>query len=319
MSIGYLGYLKLANYFLLTNSTGLNRQVNPLQSTGVWGAGWYNASSLVAYADSQQHFEGAIDFDLQGMAGVWNLVRNWLIEERCTPQSVIMSPNGIVVYDYSVVGGDNRTGVWGSQCGFEISSEAIVKANVTGMALERTETVGSDGYCANYRGPGPGIPTGPLNPAPRNTNPIPGWYCQAQVTWPSAPAFWSDPGNQTGMVLRSASVTLNNNTQVIRGCTATQGPVAIIQGSITADGSMVLWKDGGIPDPYGTLGTFTASGANVTLNIAPTGPNFTFELPYVLITSDAYDVKGQNEPVTRTFGIAGVGDGINPPLLMSAA
>ena len=41
MPLGYFGYLKLANIFLLTNSGGLNRQVNPMYSEAVWGAGWF--------------------------------------------------------------------------------------------------------------------------------------------------------------------------------------------------------------------------------------------------------------------------------------
>ena len=79
---------------------------------------------------------------------------------------------------------------------------------------------------------------------------------------------------------------------------------------------MVLWKDGGIPDPYKTLGLFTASAANVTLTISTLA---SISMPYMLISSDAHDVKGKDEPTTRTFGIAGVGDGSGPPLLMSQA
>jgi len=40
MSIGYYGYAKLSNIFLLTNTGGLNREVNPILSEAVWGAGW---------------------------------------------------------------------------------------------------------------------------------------------------------------------------------------------------------------------------------------------------------------------------------------
>jgi hypothetical protein len=43
------------------------------------------------------------------------------------------------------------------------------------------------------------------------------------------------------------------------------------------------------------------------------------ELPYVVLTSDAYDVVAQNTSSTRRFGFAGLGDGTQPPILLDAA
>ena len=53
MSIGYYGFAKLGGpnaapppagqyqpILLLTNTVGLNREVNPILSEAVWGAGW---------------------------------------------------------------------------------------------------------------------------------------------------------------------------------------------------------------------------------------------------------------------------------------
>lgn len=314
MPIGYLGYAKLANTFLLCNSTGLNRQVNPLLSSAVWGAGWYDAAQHTNYADSQMAFEGAINFELQGSAVVWNLIRDWLIEQRAFAKSCTISPNGIVVYEYTQNGADIRSGVWCKSTSFTIDSGALITCAATGVALKRTEAVGAVGYAANKR-IHVGLPTGPLNPAPRNMNPIPGWNAQATVTWPNAPAFWSLVQTQ-GMVLMKASVNVNNNTQIIRGCTGDLAPVAVIQGVIHAEGSMDLWRDGGIPDPYGTPGNFTATAASVSLVL---GGTLTMNLPHLLLTSDAYDVQGQNSPTNRTFGMAGLGDGTTPPILMVAA
>jgi len=316
MPIGYLGYAKLANVFLLCNSTGLNRQVNPLLSTAVWGAGWYDGAQHTNYADSQMHFEGAINFELQSVAAVWNLVRDWVIEQRAFAQSCTVSPNGIAVYDYTLDGGDYRTGVWNKSCAFNIDAGSIVTASTTAVALKRDETIGTEGYAANKR-TAVGAPTNPLNPAPRNENPIPGWNCQAEVTWPNAPDFWADPGAPQGMTLMKASVNVNNNTQIIRGCTGDLSPVAVIQGVIHAEGSIDLWRDGGIPDPYGTPGDFTAEDASIILNIGQTP--LIIRLPFVLLTTDAYDVQGQNNPTNRTFGFAGLGDGTQPPILMDAA
>lgn len=317
MPIGYLGFLNLENQFLLCNSTGLNRQVNPLQSNAVWGAGWHNAATVVAYADSQQHFEGAMNFELQGEPAIWNRVRDWLIEQRAFAKDARLSPNGIVVYNYALNPADFRTGVWLSQASFTIDATALVTLSCTGMALRRTETVANINWRNGLRDPLRRA-TKPLNPVPRNRNPIPGWNCAASVTWPNAPAFWNDPGNLQGMVLMQASVNFNNNTQIVRGCTGSVNPVAVIQGTMTVDGSMNLWRDGGIPDPYVPAGNFGADGASVVFALGG-APALTFRIRHVLLTSDAHDVQGANTITSRNFGLAGVGDCINPPMEMDPA
>lgn len=317
MPIGYLGYINLESIYLLCNSTGLNRQVNPLQSNAVWGAGWYNAASVTNYADSQQHFEGAMNFEIQANSTIWNRIRDWLVEQRAYAKNVNLSPNGIVVYAYTLNVNDFRTGVWLSQCSFNIDATALITCSATGIGLKRTETVSNVNWRSGLRS-NVGFPTAPLNPSPRNRNPIPGWNTQAQVTWPNAPAFWSDPSNLQGMVLQQATVNVNNNTQVVRGCTGSVNPVAVIQGTITVDGSMNLWRDGGIPDPYVPNGNFSASGASVIFALGGT-PALTFRMPHLLLTSDAHDVTGQNTLTTRNFGLAGLGDGVYPPLLLDQA
>lgn len=320
MPIGYLGYVKLLDQFLLTNSTGLNRQVNPLFSEAVWGAGWYNAAKHTNYADSQQHYQGNIDFELQAQTDIWNLVRDWVIEDRACAQSLTLSPNGYVVYDYTLDEDDPRTGVWANSCSFTIDSESLISLSLDCIALKRTETITSTSdFCTGMRtNPANGVPTNPLNPTTRNRNPIPGWNAAATVTWPNAPDFWSDPGELTGMVLRSADITVNNNTQIVRGCTGDTNPVAVIQGTISVDGSMTLWRQGGIPDPYVPDSNFTASEASVIFELGGT-PALTFRLPYIVITSDAHDVQGQDSLTHRVFGIAGLGDGTQPPFLMDQA
>jgi len=317
MPIGYLGFLKLADQFLLCNSTGLNRQVNPLLSTGVWGAGWFNAATTTNYADSQQHFEGAMNFELQGEAAIWNLIRDWLIQQRAFPQNVILSPNGIVTYNYLIDGGDPRTGVWMSQAAITVDSTALITFSATGIALKRVEVVASTNWKVGLK-TNVGAPVKPLNPSPRNRNPIPGWNTQALVTWPNAPAFWADPGALDGMVLTQANFTVNNNTQIVRGCTGDTNPVAVIQGTITVDGTMNLWRDGGIPDPYVPDSNFTAENASVIFDLGG-APALTFRMRNILLTSDAHDVQGQNTLTSRNFGMAGLGDGVFPPFLMDLA
>jgi len=316
MSIGYYGYAKLANIFLLTNTGGLNREVNPIRSEAVWGAGWYTGAQHTNYADSQMNFSGALQFELQGMPSVWNLVTDWLINQRVTPQTLIVSPNGLVVESYVADGSDPRKGAWMNSAGFTVDPGDSIKLNCNVVALMRDESVQGTTYRATRIGPG--IPTAPLNPAPLNRNPFPGWAAQAQIVWPGSPPVFS-PTNPTGMFMTGADWTFNNNTQVVRGCTGLPNPAAVMQGVMSVEGTMRLFRDGAILDPYAPTtpgGPFTASGASVQMTFGSITPLPTIQFLHVLLTSEEFTIQGQNNIVPRTFGFAGLGDGTQPPMLM---
>lgn len=315
--LGYLGYLKLDDIFLLANSSGMNRVVNPIISQGVWGAGWYN-SATVAYADSQQNFEGTVAFELQAIPSVWNMIADWLVEQRVFAKSFSMSPNGVVEYFYNKVDNDPRSGAWCSQASFNIDAQSIVTVSATAIALIRQEVANASTY-TDIR-IGPGTPTGPLNPSPRNLNPIPGHNCYADITWPNAPPSWST-SNLNGFVMMNGSVNVNNNSQVIRGCTADPNPMAVLQGSMAVDGSITLWRNGQLLDPYGPdnshVGSFTASEAHINMYFGGLSGQQAFLVRHVLLTSDAFDIQGMNSPTVRTFGFTGLGDGQYPPFQMT--
>src|SRR6516165_12296912 len=133
MSIGYYGYAKLSNIFLLTNTGGLNREVNPILSEAVWGAGWYTGAQTTNYADSQMQFSGALTFELQGgLPKVWNLIVDWLVNWRVYPQSMLVSPNGLAIQSFqadSNPNGNTRGGVWMNSAGLTIDPAASIKLN----------------------------------------------------------------------------------------------------------------------------------------------------------------------------------------------
>jgi hypothetical protein len=328
MPLGYFGYVKLTDpqtnvtSLLLTNSGGLNRQVNPILSEAVWGAGWYNAARNTNYADGQQHYEGSIAFELQGAPPVWNLIRNWLIERRVYPNSATISPNGIIKQDYSLKPPDSRRGVWISSAGFAVDPERFITINSNVMALHRDESTVGSNYQAIPSVPG-NIPTYPLNPGPNyNQNPFPGWSAVTKLTWPGAPPPYDDvnPTTPQGFVLMGADFTFNNNTQVIKGCTGSPNPVAVMQGTMALEGTIRLWRDGAITDPYDTTlnPPFTAQGANLQLSFGGSGAsNPTLLLRHILFTSEDFVIAGQNAPVPRTFGFTGLGEGVYPPLYMN--
>jgi hypothetical protein len=348
---------------LLTNTGGLNREINPILSDAVWGAGWYTGAQHTNYADSQMQFSGALTFELQGgIPAVWGLITDWLVNWRVFPQNLLVSPNGLAIQSFQAdpaagvnpsPGANSRGGVWMNTAGFTIDPAASIKLNCNVIGLQRTET-----YSAlNYKGINTGTggrygtsgryPTLPLNPATvggkqtLNQNPFPGWSAQTQVNlWP--PNYPSPPGapptfdanHPSGMFMMSADWTFNNNTQVIRGCTGDANPAAVMQGVMAVEGTVRLFRDGVIPDPYAyqwpPTAPFTASTTNIMMvlgggSLPPGGqippPNSSFPFPtiifrHVLLTTEEFAIAGQNEPVPRTFGFSGLGDGTAPPMDM---
>jgi hypothetical protein len=331
--------------------------VNPILSEAVWGAGWYTGAQTTNYADSQMQFSGALTFELQGgLPKVWNLIVDWLVNWRVYPQSMLVSPNGLAIQSFqadSNPNGNTRGGVWMNSAGFTIDPAASIKLNCNVIGLQRTETYSSTNYRAINTGPTgrqgttPNLPTLPLNPATvggrqtLNQNPFPGWSAQTQVNlWPSnypppgAPPNFS-PSVPTGMFMMGADWTFNNNTQVVRGCTGDANPAAVMQGVMATEGTIRLFRDGVIPDPYAyqwpPTAPFTASTTNVMLALGggvappttPPPPGSSSQFPmilfrHVLLTSEEFAITGQNEVVPRAFGFAGLGDGNAPPMDMLA-
>jgi hypothetical protein len=80
---------------------------------------------------------------------------------------------------------------------------------------------------------------------------------------------------------------------------------------------MRLFRDGVIQDPYAIPGTpFTASGSSISMSFGNVAPIPTINFLHVLLMSEEFTVQGQNTPVPRTFGFAGLGEGLQPPMLM---
>jgi hypothetical protein len=316
MPLGYFGYLKLANIFLLTNSGGLNRQVDPILSEAVWGAGWYTGSKYTNFADGQQHFAGSFTIELQGIPSVWNLLGGWIVENRVTPQGAEISPNGITVQNYTANTADPRTGLWLRSAAFTVAPDQPISLNCDVVGLRRTETHKASSYKAIRVGPG--VPTAPLNPTPTNRNPFPGWSAQTQLSWPGSPPIFTD-ANPTGFVLMGADWTFSNNTQIIKGCTGSVNPAAVMQGTMAVEGTVRIWRDGPIPDPYDIPGQpFTATGANLSMTFGTQTPKPQILIKHVLLQREEFTIQGQDSPIPRSFGFAGLGDGLGPPMAMPA-
>jgi hypothetical protein len=316
---------------LLTSSSSINMALEPIYSTSVWGAGWYNAASTVNYADNVVRFEGGIDFELQASRNAWNLIRDWAIESRGYSRAARITPDGSWIYNYTTAAGaypqdptnpdtytaaaTMRKGLWSSGLSMNTSVGNFVTCTMNCMALERY--VFGPGDPAAFLGtivdpnltavtePG-GVsyildkfglqnPNKPLNPGGLNYDPIPYWRTEAYVKLYDGAAWNRVKIGPVGLEVDTETVEwsadLNNNTMILFTCRGVRGASAMLQGPIDATGSVTLYNVFGVFDPI-----FGAPGVNSNGTVwTPGAPSpFTPETPcfYAAITEFLVNITG---------------------------
>lgn len=338
---------------LLATGASVNLVLEPIYSTSVWGAGWYNAATTAHYADSGIRFEGSIDIELQGNTNFWNLIRDWGIEQRAYPRSFDISPDGARIYQYRTTGtyGSgttgiyDRNGVWCTSLGFSTSEGSFVTVSAGAVALFRTEVpAAGSGFCdGQYIKQRTGViaddctvlaDTFPLNPGGTNVNPIPFWRTNANLLYGTySSPFSGGSVPDSGLETVEWSVDLANNSIWLYTMNGDRLPTALLQGPIDATGSVTLYHPCGVFDPVlGPAGTGSitspflyAENTWFRVEIARgASASVYLEMPAVVIESDDYGIPGQDSVTNRTFGLKGLGgrcDGTTtlPPLLMSLA
>ena len=355
MGMGYQGF---ARFFLtgpaadplviLTTGASVNLALEPIYSNAVWGAGWYNAATSAHYADNAIRFEGNIDFELQGSDDVWDLMGDWLINERAYPRSLDISPDGARVYQYRTTGAYNANydlnGAWNTSASISTSQDSFVTVSAGVIALNRSEVDPAGGtnfsdysYINQKTGVIAGdcsvlAATNPLNPSGTNVNPIPYWRTDAQLlTGTYSAPFSGGAVPQTGLETVEWSVDLTQNHVVLYTCNGNRLPTALLQGPIDVSGNLVLYNQDGVfdpifgPDQSGTLTTPYLYAENTWFRVAiarGADPTIYIELPAVVVESDDYSIQDQGSVTNRSFSIKGLGGRCNglvtmPPMIMS--
>jgi hypothetical protein len=325
--------------------------LEPIYSSAVWGAGWYNAASAAHYADSAIRYEGTVDVEMQkGASGViWDFLQEWIVQYRAYPRSLDISPDGARVYQYWTSGAYGATfdncGAFNTSAGFSTSEGSFLTASLGVVALTRNEVdpaggtnftnfsyqlqrkgvIGSD--CAVFN------TTNPLNPGGSNVDPIPFWRTNAQLLTGVYTAPWDGSGTlpQGGTQTVEWSVDVTQNSIWLYVCNGSRLPIALLQGPMDVSGSVTLFHPNGVFDPIlgpnndGTITSPAFYAENTWLDITIEGgaSGVThMEVPAVVIESDDYSIPGLDAVVNRVFSIKGMGgrcyDGyVLPPFLMS--
>jgi hypothetical protein len=363
--MGYQGFVKFYQtggtppsnpLILLATGASVNLVLEPIYSTSVWGAGWYNAASTAHYADSAIRYEGSVDFEMQGSDAVWDFINSWTILSRAYSRSLDISPDGARVYEYHVDGAYDDpasyglTGAWNSSLSISTSEGSFVTVSAGVLAIDRSE-VDPDGGTNfsdySYINQKTGViaddcsvfqTTNPLNPCGNNVDPIPFWRTNAQLLrltdpcpFPPYTPFVSGDVPQDGLETVEWSVDLTHNTVVLYTCNGNRLPTAILQGPIDATGSVVLYNEAGVfdpilgPDQSGSLTSPYLYAENTIFRVEiarGSDPTVYLELPAVVVESDDYSITGQDAVTNRTFGLKGLGGRCNgtvtlPPMIMS--
>jgi hypothetical protein len=358
MGMGYQGFVKIysegpatgTTTVVLATGASVNLVLEPIYSTSVWGAGWYNAATTAHYADSAIRFEGTIDFELQiGAGGVlWDYMMGWIVNDRAYPRSMDISPDGARVYLYRTTGAYEANydlnGIWNTSAGFSTSEGSFVTVSAGAVALDRLEEDPAGGtnfsnysYINQKFGVVAGdctvlANTNPLNPGGNNVDPIPFWRTNAQLlTGTYTAPFTGGTEPQSGLETVEWSVDVTQNQVILYTCNGNRLPTALLQGPMDVTGSLTLYNEIGVFDPIlgpALTGTLTspfmyAENTWFRITIAIGGGGFVYmEVPAVVVEGDDYSIAGQDSVTNRTFSIKGLGGRCNgtttlPPFIMS--
>lgn len=320
---------------ILTTGSSVNLVLEPIYSSAVWGAGWYNAAETAHYADAAIRYEGSIDLELQGGDGIWDFFKDWVVKYRAYPRSLDISPDGARVYHYQTTGAYNANydnyGAWCSELGMNTSEGSFVTASAGVMAIFRTQTdpAGGSNYSNySYINQVKGViasscsdlnTTNPLNPGGTNVNPIPFWRTNAQLLRDASYPGIFQPGTspQTGLYTVEWSITISNNPVVLYVCSGSRLPIAVLQGPMSVSADVTLYNTAGVFDPVvgptGSEGSLTspymfAENTRFLVTISRgADPDVYIEVPACVIESDTYDIPGADAVTNRSFSIKGLG------------
>jgi hypothetical protein len=338
---------------LLATGGSVNLTLEPYTSTAIWGAGWFNAPEAAHYADGPVKYEGSVSVEWQGNANLWETVRQWAIYRRAFARSIDVSTDGNRIYQYWATGPDGATqafdnkGAFCSSVSMSTAPGSLVTGDIGVVALSRTEDVSlGKPYIQQVTGVttcAELAETFPLNPAGRNTDPIPFWRTNAQLLMGFTSTYEPFTGGtpvQSGLSVMDWSCERGNNQNIMYTCGGVREAKAVLMGAITASGNVTLFHPTGVLDPIigpnppgaGTLDNPYLYAQNTVFRVAIQGmqsdgvtPNMYYvELPAVMIESEDFGLKGQSEPTTRAFTMKGLGGRcvtstgeLMPPHLMS--
>ena len=294
-AVGYAGWIKDKESGLMIPVRSCNLVKTPGKIFGddlIHGSSGDEAATPIYWAWGANAYGGSIN--TYYMTALWDgLLKDWCLEDRCTPRSLIVSPDGVEVHEY----------VDCYVTSFRLASTAPTGAGGTPVDLSfdiaaRTRVVSTE-TSASYNATGP---------ADLDNAPVPYWRTSMSY----------DGFNSASVTpaVTSWSLTVRHNTFSIYVHDGQQDPGWIKQGLVIVEGECVLYHPDGVPEPVDSITEANHTPYSLTITIAKQGDvTFTtFTIPYVVITEYSKPFAGTSAPVVRTVRFRGMGDATTPAI-----
>lgn len=277
--IGYMGVVKMGTYggdattgytapdnptTVLATGGNITVQQTPIFTTGVWGAGWYNAAQQIAYAPNYITTTGSINFQLTynktvaaGGTDMFTQLQDFAFEKRNLGKYLYILPNGVA--GYKGVG-------WCEGCSFTAAADALVTGDTSFKTGNVQDCIYTDvATDASQKGPNlPKTETNPIDSAFGDDylDVFPFWASGVKLTNMSGKteADISTKRQQQGTVLLRDDImdwnTSYSSQLVLVATCANYKTLAESQqakyaalGTMTAEGSFTIFRVAGDIDP----------------------------------------------------------------------
>jgi hypothetical protein len=298
MSMGYMGYVKFGGNLVLATNASIVENSGQIMSGATRGAGWYHAGTHHYSPDTIQ-YEGDINIEL--IPAVWNFLKEWTVEERTKSKSVLISPDGINIYQFTGGGtGEigSLSGLWASSTSFSTSEGGVISCAIGVLGLHRDYNQ-DESYLENVHG----LECGEVPMNYGNTTPYPFWKSLVKVISKGASPF-----SETTDIIEW-NIGCTNNPTVIYACTKSRGPLALVVGEMEASGSVVAF------DMNGVNGMYSDNMMDASFEVTIDEVN-KLSLPRMIVESDGNDLTGNDSIVTRAFSFKGLAGPSLPSFLM---
>lgn len=339
--VGYRGVVKLAKngngatvstsdenmVILLATSGSINLAHDPIFSSGVWGAGYMNASEQVAYADNYLKIDGSFGCEMTAGDG-FMAIKNFAFTNRGAKHGtgLLILPNG----EHGFQGA-----VWCTSLSFSMSQDAVLTADLNWSSyIDGTNNkivVGTNSNSA-YGASGAADEGREGKGLPFAYNALfPYW---ASSVWANVPENASTNENSGDEIkdVTDWSCSYSSSLEFLKCCGAGTAykdsygaplaPDYVILGPMSAECSFTVFKlaDEFAPESYHaqrSLAFYVHSPSEVTGTNGAKVPNSIgakIALPKIVRNSGSTSIQTGASFVTAEFSFTAIGDGKKPPM-----
>ena len=308
-NVGYRGLVKLDNTILLATGGQISIAHEPIFSSGVWGAGYQNAASQVAYANNYLKLDG--NFSIELTSGLsFAKMKMFAFTNRGASAGTVLSilPNGIHGFTGNA---------WCSGLSFKAATDGVVTAELSFSSfvdgvnnLITTDEVG-DGESDSVVNTTLGASLGAL---PFNYNGLFPYWNTSMVGFTDIMNWACSYKSDIQMLKCCGTRSVDAQTLYEDAAGAPLAPDYILLGAMTADGSYTVFQ---------LAGDFEAASyhaqKSATFNITSSdNESHTIYLPKIVNSSGSTSIQTGGQFITADFSFTGIGDGANAPMSLDA-